>query len=316
MKIMKRLFTSLLAVCCCVVVFGQTLPAIFDSVPTDLLKSKVFVSFPKNTWLENLVLSDKGDLYVTDYPKGLVYKISPEGKKENYSKINGKIAGVAIYHGNQLLVTGWDSTNKPALFIVGADGISKKILNIEGGMFPNGILNLASDKYLIADSFAGCIWLFDAKTNNISTWLKDDLLARTSPKSEYPAANGLKTYKGFLYVSNTEKQTLIKIPVINFKPGTPAEYLNRVNIDDFTFDGTGNIYAATNVYNSIIKIAPDKKMTTIGDYTTGASGSTAVLIAKNKNGEKVLYVSTSGGMAVPPPTGIEEGKIIEVYLNK
>jgi len=312
---MKRLFISLFAVCFSASIFAQTLPAIFDKVPTELLQTKVFVSFPKNTWLENLVLDEKGNFFVTDYPKGLVYKISTNGKSENFAKINGKIAGLALFHDDQLLVTGWDSTGTPCLFVVDAKGNSKKQSDIEGGMFPNGILKLNKDKYLIADSYAGCIWLYDAKANAISTWLKDDLLARTSPKSEFPAANGLKIYKGNLYVSNTEKQILVKIPLPKLTPGKPEEFLNKVNIDDFTIDDNGNIYAATNVYNSVIKITPDKKLTTIADYTTGASGSTATIIAKNKNGEKVLYVSTSGGMAVPPPTGVEEGKIIEVLLK-
>jgi sugar lactone lactonase YvrE len=232
-----------------------------------------------------------------------------------YASIDGKIAGIAVYHKNQFLVTGWDKQGKAAIFKIDAKLAVDKVLNIEGGMFPNGIIRLQGDKYLVADSYAGCIWQYDASSNKATVWLKDQMLERSSAKSEYPAANGLKVYKGNLYVSNTEKQTLIKIPLSELTPGTPSLFLDRVNIDDFAFDRFGNIYAATNVYNSVIKITLEKQITIVADLSSGVAGSTAVVFAKNKAGERVLYVATSGGMAVPPPTGVEEGRIIELFLK-
>lgn len=296
-------------------VFSQDLPNLFGSTPKQLLNAKTLAAYPKNTWLENLVVGEKETLYVTDYPEGKVYKIHPDGKKELYASIEGKIAGIALLHGSQFLVTGWDKGGKPSIFKIDEKLTVSKVLTIDGGMFPNGILHFSGDKYLIADSYAGCIWLYDAAINKVTLWLKDVLLERSSAKVEYPAANGLKIYNGNLYVSNTEKQILVKVPESDLKPGKPSLFLDKVNIDDFAFDSSGNIYAATNVYNSVIKITQDKKITIIADLSSGVAGSTAVVFAKNSEGKPVLYVSTSGGMAVPPPTGVEEGKIIELLLE-
>jgi sugar lactone lactonase YvrE len=295
--------------------FSQHLPKLFESTPKHLLDAKTLVAFPKNTWLENLVVGENGSLYVTDYPEGKVFKVSPDGKKEGYASIDGKIAGIAVYHKNQFLVTGWDKQGKAAIFKIDDKLAVNKLLNIDGGLFPNGIIRLQGDKYLVADSYAGCIWQYDAASNKATVWLKDRLLERSSAKSEFPAANGLKIYKGNLYVSNTEKQTLIKVPLSEFTAGAPSLFLDKVNIDDFTFDGLGNIYAATNVYNGVIKITPEKKITIVADLSSGVAGSTAVIFARNNAGKNVLYVTTSGGMAVPPPTGVEEGKIIELFLK-
>lgn len=296
-------------------IFAQNLPDIFGSTPKQLLVSKTLAAYPKNTWLENLVAGENENLYVTNYPEGKVLKVSPGGEKELYATIDGKIAGIAVYHKNQFLVSGWDKEGKASIFKIDDHRTVTKLLNIDGGMFPNGIIYFHDDKYLVADSFAGCIWQYDAAINQVTVWLKDELLARSSDKSQFPAANGLKIYKENLYVSNTEKQILVQIPLSDFKPGIPSLFLDKVNIDDFTFDGSGDIYAATNVYNGVIKITPEKKITIVADLSSGVAGSTAVVLAKNSTGKKVLYVSTSGGMAVPPPTGVEEGKIIELILK-
>jgi sugar lactone lactonase YvrE len=296
--------------------FSQSLPHIFASTPKRLLDSKILAAYPKNTWLENLVVGPNGALYATNYLEGKVFKIAADGEKEVYAAIDGKIAGIAVYHKNQFLVTGWDKQAKPAIFKIDGKSSVSKLLNIDGGMFPNGIVHLESDKYLVADSYAGCIWQYDAASNIVSVWLKDKLLERSSGKSQYPAANGLKMYDGNLYVSNTEKQILVKVPMSGFKARAPSLFIDKVNIDDFAFDGSGNIYAATNVYNGVIKITPDKQITIVADLSSGVAGSTSVVIAKNSVGAWVLYVATNGGMAVPPPTGVEEGKIIELSLKK
>ena len=280
-----------------------------------MLKSRVLVSFPRNTWLENLVMGGDGNLYVTDYPKGRVFKISRSGEAELYATIKGKIAGIARYRKSEFLVVGWDDKGEPSLFKIDAKGNVSLLSHIRNGMFPNGILYFVGNKYLITDSYAGCIWLYDAADNSISCWLKDGLLERTSPQSKFPGANGIKMYKNNLYISNTEKQILVKLPLRGEKPGIPELYLDKVNIDDFSFDGEGNIYAATNVYNYVIKITPEKSVVIVAGIPEGVAGCTAVLSAMNASKEPVLYVSTNGGMAVPPPAGIEEGKIVELHLR-
>ncbi len=313
---MKRIIIFLMLISINLMIFAQGLPPIFESTPKKLLKAKTLTAFPKNTWLENFVITKNGILFLTNYPQGLVYKVSSDGaNKEIYSKINGKIAGIATFKDDKFLVTGWDTLGKPSIFLINSDKKVDKIASIEGGMFPNGIINFYGDTYLIADSYAGCIWLYDASSNKVTAWLKDKLLERSSVKSEFPAANGLKIYKGYLYISNTEKQTLVRVPIIKSKPGTPSEFINKVNIDDFTFDDTGDIYAATNVYSSVIRITPKKEVSIVADLSSGVAGSTAVAFAKDASGKRILYVSTSGGMAFPPSTGIEEGKVVILYLQ-
>jgi hypothetical protein len=47
---------------------------------------------------------------------------------------------------------------------------------------------------------------------------------------------------------------------------------------------------------------------------SGVAGCTAVVLDKSDFKQPVLYVSTNGGMAVPPPSGVEEGKVVKIFL--
>jgi SMP-30/Gluconolactonase/LRE-like region len=311
---MKKYFFTLTTLIPSTFVFSQALPPIFTNTPRKILKSEILISYPKNTWLENMAKGSDSALYLTDYPSGNVYRVTTKGAKALYANIKGKIAGIVQSENKSFLVTGWDDESKPGIFKIDENRNVIKLLNISSGQFPNGILALSPGKFLIADSYAGCIWEYDAVSNSMSVWLSDSLLARTSPDSKFPAANGLKRFKNNLYVSNTEKQILVEIPMQHLQAGKAFLYLNKLNIDDFDFDEKGNIYAATNVYNLVIKITPEKRLSVIADLGSGVAGCTAVVYDKSESKQSVLYVSTNGGMAAPPSSGVEEGKVVKIFL--
>jgi sugar lactone lactonase YvrE len=193
-------------------------------------------------------------------------------------------------------------------------GEIKKLIDMPEGQFVNGITFWKGDDFLIADSYKGCIWKVNVKTKQASVWLTDDLLKRASDRNPTPAANGIKFFNNVLYVSNTQKQLLLSIKLMGDKPAKPEVVVSNVNLDDFVFDASGNLYGATHVYNSIVKITPDKKIAVIAEQPQGVSGSTACILKKNTSGYS-LYVSTNGGMYLPPPTGIEESKIVTLQIR-
>lgn len=312
---MKQILLIPVLLCSVITSLGQGLPPLYDNTPKEIQVSRNFVEYPKNTWLENIVRGYDGNFYLTEYPSGTILKVTPSGVKENYAKINGKIAGIARYGVNQFLVTGWDTAGHASVFIVDSHKNTSVFSVIEGGIFPNGIIEFEKNQYLIADSYAGCIWLLNAKDKSVKVWLKDELLARMDEKSQLPGANGLKIYNSHLYISNTGKGMIITVPILNNMAGKPEIYLSGVSADDFAFDKKGNMYCATNVFNRVIKIDTDKKMTVIAELANGAAGATSVVVEMNNSGKTILYVPTCGGMGVPPATGIEEAKILEIEMK-
>jgi hypothetical protein len=168
-------------------------------------------------------------------------------------------------------------------------------------------------QFLIADSYKGVIWDVNPSTKTAKVWLADGSLARVSADNPTPAVNGIKMFDGALYASNTIKQLLIKIPVTNGKAGTPAVLLKDVGLDDFDFDKKGVLYGSTHVYNSVVSVQPDGKVTVLAGLEQGMAGSTAVAV-KSTKASTTLYVTTNGGLSLPPPGGVQPGKVLSLQL--
>jgi sugar lactone lactonase YvrE len=174
---------------------------------------------------------------------------------------------------------------------------------------------LDNNTALICDAYKGCIWSYDLQSNKAEIWLQHPLLTRADETSPIPAANGIKLYNDIVFVSNTDKHLFITIPLKDTAAGTPEIFLDKVNIDDFAIDEAGTIYAATHIYNSVLKITPAKNITLIGEAEQGLTGSTAVAFGKTAADKNSIYVTTNGGMWLPPPEGVQPGKVIKMKVK-
>lgn len=106
----------------------------------------------------------------------------------------------------------------------------------------------------------------------------------------------------------------MRIPLLdNYAPVTPELFLTNVNIDDFAFDASGNLYGTTHVYNSVVRISIDGKVTTIAKAEQAMTGSTALAFGRTESDRAAIYVTTNGGMSLPPTTGV--GKALVVRLE-
>jgi sugar lactone lactonase YvrE len=243
-----------------------------------------------------------------------VYKVTSKGEKEKFASVKGKVTGIAAYGKDKFILTGNDENDKSEIYLLDTKGTISKLMDLPDAQFVNGITHLSGDDFLVADSYKGSIWKVNAKEKTASEWLADDLLKRGSEQNPTPAANGIKIYNNTAYISNTQNQLLLKVKITNGKPAKPEVFVSNVNLDDFIFDAAGNLYGTTHVYNNVVKISPEKKVTIIAEQPQGVSGSTACVLKKNAKGY-TLYVSTNGGMSFPPPTGIEESKIVVLSIQ-
>jgi hypothetical protein len=64
-------------------------------------------------------------------------------------------------------------------------------------------------------------------------------------------------------------------------------------------------------YNSVIRISPEKQVTTIAKAEQGVTGSTALAFGRGSS----LYVTTNGGMSFPLPTGVEPAKVVRLDVG-
>lgn len=311
----KQLSLTLMFFGASIALFAQQRPPIFDKTPRDIKPVSTLATFPKQTFLENLVLLPDGSMLVNSHLEGIVYKIKPSGEPQKFASVKGKLTGIAAYGKDKFVLTGNDENDKSVLFLLTTGGQISKLMDLPEAQFVNGITYLAVNDFLIADSYKGCIWKINAKTKVASIWLADAALERVSEQNPTPGVNGIKVFQQSVFISNTQKQQIFKVNLTaERQAGKPELYASEVNVDDFTFDVNGNLYATTHVYNSIIKITPDKKISVLAEQPQGSAGSTACVLKKTALGY-TLFVSTNGGMLLPPSTGIEASKVLAISIQ-
>ena len=293
------------------------LPPIYADTLIELAPAKIITSFPVNTFLENLAIAPNGTISVTNHEVGQIVRITPDGNQQIHASVEGKVSGLAFTSNGGLVATGWNAESIPVISLITADGIVETLVKLPDAIFLNGITPLSDTQYLVADSYRGAIWLIDITQRHGSIWLEHSLLARSSSESVIPAANGLKRFGNFLYVSNTEKMLLLRIPIsITNEPGEPEIFVKQTNIDDFAFDVEGNLYGATHIYNSVVKITPDGNTTIIAQAEQGVVGSTAVAFGQTESDSTAIYIVMNGGMFLPLPTGVLPANIVRLEVGK
>ena len=297
-------------------VSAQTLPPLYENVPQALVPAHSIARFPVNTFLESIAIDDRGTLFIASHEEGKIIRLHPNGTQAIHAEINGRIAGLAWGDRGTLLVTGWNETGIPSIFQVSSRGKIQVLAVLPEAMFLNGLTKLTSDRYLIADSYRGAIWEFDASEGEVKIWLEHPFLARSTTESITPGVNGLKIFFGVLYASNSDKAQLVKIPIQrDFSAGEPNIFIKNAVIDDFAFDREGNLYGATHIFNSVVRISPDGEISTIATAEQGVTGSTAVAFGRLDSDRTSIYVVTNGGMFLPPPTGIVPAEVVRLDVG-
>jgi sugar lactone lactonase YvrE len=293
----------------------NSLPAIFENVPDAIVPAQMIAEFPVNTFLENIAIDSQGTAFITSYEEGKIYQVLPSGEQSELAHIDGKAAGIVIDSTGDLLVAGSFKGTTPTLFRIDSTRMVESLIQLPDAIFLNGMTHFEGDRYLIADSYKGAIWEVNITAKTAKIWIQDSLLARSDSSNPFPAVNGIKLYKNSLFASNTQRQLLLRIPISeNGAPENPEIFLTNVNLDDFAFDVHGNLYATTHVYNSVIRISPDKQVTTLAKAEQGMAGSTALAFGQAEH-RTYLYVTTNGGMSLPLPGGIESAKVVQLDIG-
>ncbi len=295
----------------------QLLPLpIFIHTPEAIVPAKTVAEFPINTFLENIVIAQNGDIFLTSYEEGKVYHVTPTGIVHEHAETGGNAAGIVCDRQGNLLVAGSTSDKIPAIFCIDPTGKVERLMTLPDAIFLNGMTYLGADRYLIADSYKGAIWEIDSAQGTARIWLQHERLARSNAQHPFPAANGLKIFEHVLYVSNTQRQQLIRIPLVgDGRPGSPEVVLTQVNLDDFALDVQGNLYGTTHVYNSVVRITPDSQLTVIAKAEQGVIGSTALAFGRTSTDNTAVYVTTNGGMSLPPATGVEPARVVRLEVG-
>lgn len=290
----------------------------FSDLAREITGSETLLDFPVNTFLENLVVDENNNLFFTSYLEGVIYRFTAEGNLLKFAEIEGNISGIAFGKNGGFLVTG-TRNNRGFIFHLDRDGqVEDETVLTEASYFLNGIVFYKKNIYLIADSAAGKIWSYNIDTKEYGLWLDHDFLKSPLPEDAQMriGVNGLKIKDTFLYATNTQQQTIIKVEIgKEGEAGKPEIVFENILGDDFAIADNGDLYVATHPLNCVVKITPSGEKTVIAGAGQGVTGCTAVAFGKTDQ-TNTLYVVTNGGMFNPPGGEVQKALVVALPVYK
>ncbi|KAI2633601.1 hypothetical protein GGS26DRAFT_553984 [Hypomontagnella submonticulosa] len=294
-------------------------------------------------FVENIAVRSNGDLLVTlFYPTASVYTVkrpfsdSPTlSLVHTFEDANGLtgisetgpdtfVVAAALYQ--ELAVPSPNTTSLWELKLGGGDQAiaARRIIHAPQASLLNGLVSIPSTKsaILVVDGLLGVLVRVDLTTGLYEVVLDVPELKPVAGKPLFLGANGLKIRDEHVYWSNTDLVSIYRIRVD--EQGYPIEAAevekvvtleNSSGVDDFAFDGLGNIWVATNTNNTVVTVSTDgRQAVTVGSLTElTVAGDTAMHFGRTLADKHTLYVTTSGAAAAPVNgTIVEPGKIVAV----
>jgi hypothetical protein len=167
----------------------------------------------------------------------------------------------------------------------------ERVIALAAGSFPNGMaLDPGTGQIYFADSTAGTIWRFSSKgDSDARVWASGVALEQNGVFGL--GVNGLKVHDDAVWTANSDRQTILRIPVRHDgSAGTVATWFRGLSLDDFAFISRSDvIVGAMDPDNKVAVIRPDGTYQIVLDGSDGLSGPTSIAITGGK-----IYVPSAG----------------------
>jgi sugar lactone lactonase YvrE len=271
-------------------------------------------SYPGPAFLENLSAGPDGALLFTSYLDRSLLAWTGAGAPMMLAALDVHPVGILSRETDVVVSAhGTAFTEGPAftatneMLVLRRDGAVVRRVAAPDALFLNGLVELAPDVVLVADSLAGRIWRFDPAGGALDAWLDDPLLAvAPDAQGQRPAANGLKVQDGWLYVSNSSRGAIYRVRLDGMEPAGGLEIFAATGpVDDFAFLPDGSIAAATHG-DKLIRVGLDGAVSDL--LSEGCDGCTSVA-PFGPDGRVVVL--TTGGLL---EGGTEPARVLDVAM--
>jgi sugar lactone lactonase YvrE len=203
--------------------------------------------------------------------------------------------GLAVDAPGNVYATFAFNPDTQGVYRIDKSGDAERLPGTENILWANAIAFDDRGTLYITDSWIGAIWRV-AQHGSAEVWLQHELLEGLNEIFGFPpvGANGIAYYHGSLYVANTEKGLLVRIPIM--KGGTPGEPEVVVEgselygLDGITLDVHGNIYGALVLQNKLVKIDPhDVEITVLLTADDGLDMPASLAFGTGKGNRQTLF---------------------------
>ncbi len=221
---------------------------------------------------EGIAVDKVGNLYVSISSLGQIWEIKPDGSETLLLTIppdGGSMAfGLAVDAPGNVYATFAFNPETQGVYRINKSGDAERLPGTEKILWANALAFDDRGSLYITDSWSGSIWKITPR-GSAEVWLQHELLEGLNEIPGFPpvGANGIAYYHGSLYVANTEKGLLVRVPIM--KGGTPGspevvvEGFELYGLDGIALDVHGNIYGALVLQNKLVKIDSDNVEITV-----------------------------------------------------
>ena len=282
---------------------------------------RVVASWPAPSFVENLAVGPDGSVFVTVYSGNRIDRYDPRTYQTSvFAALPAPPMGLSIDDSGTLWVTGGTMRTAPGhIWKVDVKGQVQQWTDLPDAIFMNGCaVHPNGRSLLVCESVSGSVLSIDLqKPGKWSVWLQDELIAPPPTDKLFPGANGIKIRGGVAFISVSARYHIVQVPILADGSAGAVETVWRdVLGDDIAFGESGSLYVTTHPAQTLVRIDPSGKRTTIAGPDQGMVGSTACAFGKAPGDEKALYVSTDGGFIVPHGGVVQDAKLVRLELGE
>ncbi|MFI9252351.1 hypothetical protein [Streptomyces sp. NPDC053069] len=212
------------------------------------------------------------------------------------------VFGIVRAHDGTLYVNYGTGTAKTGIWRIGPDGgAPRQIAQLPATALPNGLaLDERHGVLYAADSAQGIVWRVPQAGGTPTVWAQDTALTPVPVTGAGFGANGVKIHGGAVWVSNSDRGTLLRIPVRpNGCAGTVETRATGLDhIDDFTFTTPygDTVLAALIGDDEVVEVHPDGTRTAALTQADGLANPTSVAVH-----DGTLYVDSAAYFSQQAP---------------
>jgi predicted secreted protein len=237
---------------------------------------------------ENITLEPGGAADVTFNKARQVARVTTDGTVSILATLPAPASGTAavsgiVRAGDGTLYVNYNAGSPSGIWrVVAGGGTPVQVVALPEVKFLNGLaLDASQDTLYATDSTTGTVWKVSLKSGAATIWAQGEAFQPSAEQSSGFGANGIKVHDGAVWVSNTSKGTLLRIPVSAH--GTAGAVMTVAQgltaIDDFAFIGQGDtVVAAQNFANTVSLVHADGTHQTVLTATDGLSNPTSVAV--------------------------------------
>ncbi len=284
-------------------------------VPSAPVKAEVLREWPVGTFVENLAVLTDDSIALAVHTSNAV-EVVHNGSLLRSINLPVPTTGLVARQNGGFYIAGGEPGKSPGrVWQVEPDGRAELVVEVADALFLNGLTPLTEDILLAAESLLGRIYKFDLRSKKSEVWFEDQALSKITTFPFLPGANGIKVYDSYVYVTNTDRATVIRIKVeADGTAGAWQLVAESLRGDDFAFDEEGSIYFATHIENSIVRLSANGDRIAVAGSKEGMAGSTSVAFGRDIKDRTHAYVTTTGGLLRPYQRIVQPAKLIRLEL--